>query len=198
MTLGKRLKNLRKLKGYSQDQVAQALDYKSFTTIQKWESDDAAPPVQILERLANLYGCQISDFFSESRLKRVVPIMGTVIGGSPLEAIEEYLGEHEVFMEPDGHEYFYLRVKGESMIEARIYPGDEVFVRKQTMVDNGDIAIVLIGAEATIKRVYIKNNKLILKPENANYEAMEYELSQLNQENIMILGKVLHNRVTIK
>ncbi|NLA78711.1 MAG: helix-turn-helix domain-containing protein [Erysipelothrix sp.] len=198
MTLGKRLKNLRKAQGFSQAVVADALGYKSFTTIQKWESDDAAPPVQILEQLAAMYRCRISDFFDSTPSKRMIPILGTVVGGPPLTALQEFLGEHEVFMEADGAEYFYLRVQGDSMIDARIHPGDEVFVRRQAMVDNGDIAIVLIEDEATVKRVFIQDNKLILKPENRKYDAMEFELSQLNSENIMILGKVLHNRIVIK
>lgn len=197
MTLGKRLKALRKKHGYSQEDLAHHLGYKSFTTIQKWESNDALPPIKVLEQLAVLYDCSVNDFFNDPIKKRKIPIVGTVVGGSPLEAIQEYMGEHEVMMADDGQEYFYLKVIGDSMINARIHPGDELFVRRQAMVDNGDIAIVLVDQEATVKRVFIKNDKLILKPENDNYTPMEYELSQIDTKEIMILGKVLHNRIKL-
>ncbi len=197
MTLGNRLKTLRKKHGYSQEDLARTLGYKSFTTIQKWESDDALPPVSVLEKLADFYDCRMETFFSDAKVNRKIPVLGTVIGGSPQVAIQEFLDEHDMILEEDGHEYFYLRVVGDSMIDARIYPGDELFVRKQSMVDNGDIAIVLIEQEATVKRVFIKENKLILKPENNKYQPLEFELSELNSNTIMILGKVLHNRISI-
>jgi len=197
MTLGNRLKTLRKKHGYTQEDLAKHLGYKSFTTIQKWESDDALPPVSVLEKLADFYNCRMDAFFIDTKVTRKIPVLGTVVGGSPQVAIQEYLDEHDVVLDEDGYEYFYLRVIGDSMIDARIYPGDEVFVRKQSMVDNGDIAIVLIDQEATVKRVFIKGNKLILKPENKKCEPIEFELSQLNSESIMILGKVLHNRIVI-
>lgn len=197
MTLGTQLRTLRKKHGYSQDQLADYLGYKSFTTIQKWESDDALPPVSILKRLAALYTCSINDFFIEKSGKRSIPILGTVIGGTPMEAVEDFLGAYDVQLEEDGHEYFYLRVVGDSMIGARIYPGDDLFVRRQSMVDNNDIAIVLIDQEATVKRVFIKGEKLILISENEKYAPMEFDLSNKDSTQFYILGKVLHNRISI-
>ncbi len=198
MSLGQRLRRYRKQHGYTQQELATYLGYKSFTTIQKWESDDATPPVYILEKLASLYQCNVNDFLTERPIKQRVPIIGTVVGGYPIDAIENYLGAYDMELHDDGHHYFYLRVKGDSMIGARIYPGDDVFVRQQSTVDNGDIAIVLIDQEATLKRVFIVDDKLILKPENPDYEPIEYDLSQLNSKEIQILGKVLHNRILVK
>lgn len=197
MTLGTQLRALRKKHGYTQDWLADYLGYKSFTTIQKWESDHALPPVSILKRLAALYTCSMDDFFIEKPVKRSIPILGTVIGGNPIEAVEDFLGAYDVQLEEDGHEYFYLRVVGDSMIGARIYPGDDLFVRRQSMVDNNDIAIVLIDQEATVKRVFIKGNKLILVSENEKYAPMEFDLSDKNSTQYYILGKVLHNRISI-
>lgn len=198
MSLGQRLRRYRKQHAYTQQELATYLGYKSFTTIQKWESDDATPPVHILEKLATLYQCNINDFLTQQPIKQRVPIIGTVVGGYPIDAIENYLGAYDMELHDDGHQYFYLRVKGDSMIGARIYPGDDVFVRRQSTVDNGDIAIVLIDQEATLKRVFILDDKLILKPENPDYEPIEYDLSQLNSREIQILGKVLHNRFLVK
>ncbi len=198
MSIGQRLKTYRKQHGVSQQELAAYLGYKSFTTIQKWESNDATPPVHILEKLAVLYQCNINDFLKERPIKQNIPIIGTVVGGYPIDAIENHLGAYDVELQDDGQQYFYLRVVGDSMIDARIFPGDDVFVRKQSIVDNGDIAIVLIDQEATLKRVYLSDKILILKPENPNYDSIEYDLSKLESKEIQILGKVLHNRIPIK
>ncbi len=84
---------------------------------------------------------------------------------------------------------FCLRVKGDSMINARICDGDIVFIRKQPNVNDGEIAAVLIGDEATLKRVYKKKNEIILVAENPNYAPMVYKNHELNE--IIILGKVI-------
>lgn len=86
---------------------------------------------------------------------------------------------------------FCLRAVGDSMIGARIYDGDIVFVRKQSSVDNGEIAAVLIDDEATLKRVYYypDKNKLVLSPENPKYEPFVYIGEELSE--VRILGKAV-------
>ena len=109
--------------------------------------------------------------------------------GKPITANEE----KELYVEA-GAEIeadFCLRAKGDSMIRARIYDGDIVFIRKQSMVDNGEIAAVVIDDEATLKRVnyYPEKNLLILKAENPDYEDLVYTGEQL--DHIIILGKAV-------
>jgi repressor LexA len=86
---------------------------------------------------------------------------------------------------------FCLRAHGDSMIGARIYDGDIVFIRSQNSVDNGEIAAVIINDEATLKRVYFypDEEKLILTPENPRYAPLVYLGGEL--ENIKILGKAI-------
>ena len=86
---------------------------------------------------------------------------------------------------------FCLRAKGDSMIGARIQDGDIVFIKKQPMVENGEIAAVLIGDEATLKRVSYdrENNILNLFPENPKYKTMRFIGEKLNE--IRILGKAV-------
>ncbi len=86
---------------------------------------------------------------------------------------------------------FCLRAQGDSMIDARIHDGDLVFVRKQEIVDNGEIAVVLIDNEATLKRVfyYPDKQKLLLQPANSKYEPFIYIGEELDQ--IRILGKAV-------
>src|SRR5690606_893353 len=99
-----------------------------------------------------------------------VPILGCVAAGEPLLAEEEY--EDYVELSADLRVDFCLRVKGDSMIDARICDGDLVFVRQQPTVENGQIAVVLIDDEATLKRFYRTSEGVILKAENSKYDPM--------------------------
>lgn len=75
------------------------------------------------------------------------------------------------------------------MINARIYDGDIVYIKSQPEVENGEIAAVRIGDEATLKRVYYNKNRIILRACNPLYEDLEYEGSMLT--DIQILGKAV-------
>ena len=85
-----------------------------------------------------------------------IPVLGSVVAGIPIEAIEEIIDYEEISEQlAKTGEFFALRIKGDSM-EPRMYDGDVVIVRKQEEVDSGDVAIVLVnGDEATVKRVKI-------------------------------------------
>ena len=75
------------------------------------------------------------------------------------------------------------------MINARINDGDIVYIKKQNQVDNGEIAVVLVDNEATLKRVYIYDDKVVLQPENTKYPPFVYSKEEMN--NIRILGKAV-------
>lgn len=115
------------------------------------------------------------------------PRVGTIACGEPVlaqENIETY----------DSVPYdikcdFTLLCKGDSMINARINDGDIVYIRQQSTVDNGEIAAVLINDEATLKRVYLYEDKLILQPENPKYSPLVYLKEEMN--NIRIIGKAV-------
>lgn len=118
-----------------------------------------------------------------------VPLLGDIACGEPIFANEEY-GSF-ISTTDDLDVDFCLRAVGDSMIGARIYDGDIVFVRKQSTVDNGEIAAVLIDDEATLKRVYYypDKNKLVLSPENPKYEPFVYIGEELSE--VRILGKAV-------
>ena len=122
-----------------------------------------------------------------------IPILGAVHAGMPALAVENIEGYETVDASEVSacHEYFYLRVQGDSMINARIYPNDLVFVRKQDDVESGDIAVVIIDNEtATLKRVLKKEGLLILQAENPAYAPMVFTPAELPR--LHIIGKVLH------
>jgi repressor LexA len=112
-----------------------------------------------------------------------VPIVGNVAAGSPIlaeECIEDYLtfdtgGRHG--------EYFALRVRGESMLDAGILPGDLVVVRRQQTASHGEIVVAMIEDEATVKRLSLKGGHVWLMPENDAYSPIDGTYAQ-------ILGKV--------
>lgn len=124
------------------------------------------------------------------------PLLGDIACGKPIMANEE----KELYVEAgaDIKADFCLRAKGDSMIGARIYDGDIVFIRKQEMVDNGEIAAVIIEDEATLKRVnyFPEKSLLILKAENSMYEDLVYTGEQLNY--IIILGKAVAFQSTVR
>ncbi len=109
-----------------------------------------------------------------------VPLVGVVTAGLPILAVENI----EDYVPWDGDEgCFALRVRGESMIGAGILDGDIVIVRRQQSADKGDIVVALIGDEATVKRLDIRENEVWLMPENEAFEPID-------GREAVVLGKV--------
>lgn len=177
-TIGNRIRNRREELGLSQDELGKRLGYKSRSSINKIELDQRNLTQSKIKAIADalettpsyIMGWDEPDQkFDEEKLKffdnlfpitvKKFPLLGNIACGKPITANEE----KELYVEA-GAEIeadFCLRAKGDSMIRARIYDGDIVFIRKQSMVDNGEIAAVVIDDEATLKRVnYYPEKKL--------------------------------------
>ena len=115
------------------------------------------------------------------------PRLGTIACGEPILAEENIEAYDDI---PDSIKCdFTLICKGDSMVNARINDGDIVYIKQQSQVDNGEIAAVLIDKEATLKRVYIYEDKVVLQPENTKYPPFVYTKEDMN--NIRILGKAV-------
>jgi len=99
-----------------------------------------------------------------------IPVIGVVTAGVPILAYENQEGTMAWDGEPG---CFALRVRGDSMINAGILSGDKVVVRPQSTANDGQIVVARIGDEATVKRLYRKNGKILLMPENENYEPID-------------------------
>lgn len=192
------LRYLRKQAQHSQEYLAKQLNYKSFTTIQKWEDGTSKPSYAVIAKIANIYNVSVNDMMEKDLTIQIptVPILGTVRGGEPIFA-QQQIQDYEPVepQETNNGEYFYLEVVGDSMKDDRILPGDILYVRKQNTLNNGEIGIVLVDDEATVKRVYFKNNTLILQPSNDNYQPLVFDEQQLQQHQVQILGKVIHNKI---
>jgi repressor LexA len=126
---------------------------------------------------------------SSGNKPRGIPLVGTIAAGSPIlatENIEDYIDFTSFFV--SNSPVFALTVKGDSMLKAGIMNGDKVVIKRQPRVDDGEIAAVLVGEEATVKRVYRKRNGLLLRPENDKYRET---LLDPNSSDFLILGKVV-------
>lgn len=130
-------------------------------------------------------------------LKRF-PMLGKISCGKPKYTNEDR--ESYVMAGTDINADFCLTASGDSMINARILDGDIVFVRKQDMVENGEIAAVVVNndSEATLKRFYYyrERSTLILKPENPAYEDLIFQNEELNE--VHVLGKAIAFQSDVK
>lgn len=117
-----------------------------------------------------------------------VPLLGEIACGDPILA-EQNIADWVPVPDSVKNADFALTCKGDSMINARIFDGDIVYIRQQSDVDDGEIAAVLIGEEATLKRVYKMPGRLQLRAENPSFPPINLEGEDL--ENVRILGKAI-------
>lgn len=197
------LKKLRKEKKITQEELSKIIGVER-SSIGKYESSGVIPSVDVLNKIADYFNVSVDyllgrsnapanpiDPFSFANIQPIkkhrIPLLGKIACGEPIFADEDFEG----FIESDIEADFALRCSGDSMTGARIMDGDIVLIKKQDMVENGEIAAVIIENEATLKRImYFKEkNTLILKPENPRYEDLIYTNDELNQ--IRILGKAV-------
>ena len=203
--------------GKTRNDICKELGF-SYSTFSEWVNGIKYPRIDKIEMLANYFGIKKSDlievpstgqseqnnneylFSKFSNLmpvsKHRIPLLGEIACGEPIFADEDR--ESYVEAGTDIQADFCLRAKGDSMIGARIMDGDIVFVRKQDIVENGEIAVVIIDDEATLKRVYYypEQGKLLLMSENPAYEPFIYVGEELNE--IHILGKAIAFQSDIK
>lgn len=211
MYLGNNIRYLRKAHGMSQEQLSEALGYKSYTTIQKWESGVSEPPLKIAHAIAALYHVDIDDLTKKdlsSPFTNVtvdppvrIPVLGSVPAGIPIEAIEDIIDWEEIpaSMARGGKEYFALRVSGDSMYP-KYLEGDIVIVRRVPTCDSGDDCIVYVnGYDATLKTVLLgADGSLTIRPINANYPPRTFSKREIEELPVSIAGVVSELRRKIK
>ena len=114
-----------------------------------------------------------------------VPLIGTITAGTPILAVENFEDYYPLPLEfKREEEVFMLSVEGNSMINAGIFNGDKVIVKKQNTANNGEIVVALIEDSATVKRFYKKNNNIVLHPENDS-------MQDIILDDVQILGVVI-------
>ena len=219
-----RLKELRNKAGLKQSELGEKVGV-SASTIGMYEQGRRSPDREMLIKLSNVFNVTLdylvdnnniktddTDLFNLKGdvrfLKKVkdsdmikIPVLGAIRAGLPLYADEniidyEYVHQEELLM---GEETFFLEVKGDSMINARIYEGDRVRIRKQNHLDNnGDIMAVRVnGDEATLKRVYLQENGIALISENPKYAPMFYPASEIESGYVEIIGRAMEVKIKL-
>ena len=198
-TTGERIKEARKMRGMTQTELAEKIGMK-FSAIHKYENglvvnlkrETIAALANALEVSPAWLMCMDDTPILPSNIipmpaMRKIPLVGSIACGTPILAEENCEGEVDV---PDHvRADFALRCKGDSMINARIFDGDIVYIRQQESVEHGEIAAILIDDEATLKRVYMYDDCISLEAENPQYKPMVYRGEEMN--NIRILGKAV-------
>lgn len=124
-----------------------------------------------------------------------IPVLGRVAAGLPITAVENILDYEEIphSLAATG-EFVALQIKGQSM-EPRIYEGDVVIVRVQPTAETGDLAVVIVnGDEATVKKIKILPEGILLQPFNPTYQPMFYSCSDIENKPVRIFGKVVELR----
>lgn len=197
IAMGAKIRDRRKQLGYTIKEVAERAGTPP-ASLTKWERGDVKTiKSQKLAKLASVLDCSPlwlmgleEDPLMTPNIEPIpegkkIPILGEIACGEPILAEENWAGEVNGPASAD----FCLRAKGDSMINARIFPGDLVFIKEQPDVENGEIAAVLIDGEATLKRVYKYDGRIELRPENPLYEVIQIEGDAI--QDLRILGKAI-------
>lgn len=191
-----KIKQLREAKNISMAEAARLLNIP-YTTYINYEKGDREPNSEMLIKIASFYDVSVDyligrqDFTATNIFPlpqtKVIPLLGDIACGEPILA-EENIDDY-IKIDKDIPADFALRCKGDSMINARIFDGDIVYIRQQPDVENGEIAAVLIENEATLKRVYKYPRRIELRAENPTIKPFEYSDEEMNA--VRILGKAV-------
>lgn len=171
------------------------------STFTKWKNGTSFPKKEKIEKLSKYFNVREQDFYVDGQQeeaipnypeifsvqKKEVPLLGKIACGEPILTEETFEGYMQCGSKH--HVDFCLRASGDSMINARIYDGDIVFIRQQPEVENGEIAAVAIDNAVTLKRVYIEEDCIILRAENPRIKPMRFKKEDFDQ--FKILGKAV-------
>lgn len=193
------IKERKKMCGLTIADICEAVGV-THPTVCRWLSGDTQKiSEEKLNKLAKVLNTTADHLCGLDHKSRLKPILGIVKAGYHLFAEENILGYEEVTEKEATQGDYYLRVVGDSMINARIYEGDLLYVRACSDVDSGQIAVVLINDnEATVKRVIKKEHMMILEASNPAYENRYFTEQEIEELPVRILGRVIHNKVSFK
>lgn len=204
---GAKLRKAREDRKLKIHQIAEKLGVNK-SSISRWESGETTRfKDETIARICTVYGLDINyligsednglvgkDEFIKYVPEKKIPLIGVIAAGQPLYA-EENIEGYIYYDGNDGDEYFALKVKGDSMNAARIEEGDILIIRRQSYVENGEIAAVMVnGDNATVKKFHRENNTVVLMPMSRNPEHQP-QVYDLRETKIQILGKVVENKI---
>lgn len=174
------------------------------STFSDWKVGRSRPKLDKIKKIADYFGVShlwLSGDSNDAQSEDVgnkafkIPILGTVIAGIPISAVEEIIGWEEISPKLTSQgDYFALKIKGDSM-SPTMDAGDVVIVKKQQDINSGDIAIVCVnGDEATCKKIIKHKDGISLMSLNPKYEPMYYDKNDIVSKPIHIIGRVVELR----
>lgn len=223
MTFLDRLDMLCKEKNISKRKLEREAGLGTAST-SKWKKDGSVPNQTSLEKLSDYFGVSVSYLICESDFRTeqdaiingwnkthntdelemdskryekgcLIPVVGTVVAGIPIEAIEDIIDWEEISLKMSKTgEFFGLKIKGDSM-SPRIIEGDVVIVRQQSSAESGDVVIAKVSNEdATCKKLVKHENGISLVSYNSAYEPMYFSNEDVINKPVVIVGKVVELR----
>lgn len=195
-----RFENLLKMNNTTVYRVSKATGIPG-STFTDWKNGRSSPKSDKLRKIADFFGVSLdlllgTDLGKSSeiagymsvRARKMVPIIGEIRAGSPIITEETMLGRE--FADVDNvDDYFYLKVRGDSMRDCGIIDGSLVLFHKQSYAESGDIVACLVdGDSATIKRFVQEGRRVMLKPENADYSPIKLSTDDFESGSARILG----------
>lgn len=207
MDLGEKIRLLRHQRGMTLEDVGDACGVGK-STVRKWESGQIAnmrrDKIALVANALGVTPAYLMGWDESPALptmpanivpvkRHTVPLLGEIAAGQPIYADEEH--DLCVAVDDDIRCDFALRVRGDSMIDAGIYDGDVVLVRQQEDVDDGQIAVVLIDDEATLKYLYHQPGGVQLVPANRRYSPWSYTGEAAAQVRILGLAVAQYHKL---
>lgn len=203
MTLGERIRELRKKKDRTQQELADRLDM-SLVNYGRMERDQLKPSLERLEQIAKVFGVDAYELLKPEGVYSVdkekvayYPILGEIRAGEPIfikDNIVDYIPVLKgLKLVPPG-EIYALRVKGSSMAGEGIRDGNYILFRKQDYAENRDIVIVLVNGDVVIRKYYQRNENVVLEASGSEYEPIIIT----SKTEFTILGKVVLNMAKFK
>lgn len=194
MNLGERIRDRRLELDLTLEDVGNVVGVAK-STVMKWETgfieNMKRDKILLLSKALKvsplwIMGLDVSKkpFIDDVKSCHSVPLVGQVAAGTPIlaeENIEDYFNIDSKIKAD-----FALKIKGDSMINAGIFPNDIVFIKKQSTLNNGEIGVILLDNEATLKRFYKEGDTIILQAENDNYRPRIF-----TNCNLSIQGKLV-------
>lgn len=171
----------------------------SNSSFSDWKHGRSSPKPDKLRLLAEHFGVPVEELMGGERTapdrnggaalaERMVPVIGEIRAGSPIITNETLMG-YELADIPDVDEYFYLRVRGDSMKDIGMVEGSLVLFHKQQYAEEGQIVACLVGGEsATVKRFHRKGRTVYLLPENPDYSPILLSMIDFETGEARILG----------
>ena len=162
------------------------------STASRWSSGQIRHvSSDVMERLSEMMGYNIEPLLKGMEISIKIPVLGFVKGGYDLFAEENYLGEEDASLDERKSGDYFLKVTGDSMKGDGIMDGSLVLVKQTNTVENGKIAVVMVGDEVTVKRVYVNDKVMILEASNPEVENRYFSGTEVRTLPVRVIGRVV-------